>query len=396
MTSSRGLWPVDPSLEPRKATRRMRRYLRKTVQSASALLMMAAILGAPTTGVVAQTRIQPGDKLELTVFNHPDLSSEMVVTSSGDIRLPIAGDVTVEGLSQPQATDRVQKALAPFLLHPSIDIRVVSQGQSIFFTGSLVAVAPYQPGETLGAAIGSFRQGASAPSGAGNLFNNVDLRTVRVERNKLILAAVDLEALGRSGDSGPRLEPGDVVLLQAKPVRIDVRGNLASPATVYVYRGDTLAQAVAQTGPLSATTSLTFIELHRDGVDSIVSAAGGAFTAPAHDGDIVTLQPAPRVSVLGMVEKSGDTTLQTRPTLLNALYEAGGPNRYADLGHVQVSHEGVTRVYDIAKITHGDLSQNADIHDGDVIFVPEGHRIDLTGFTTALGALSSLKFLTGI
>ena len=370
------------------------------LQSLSACAVLAAMLGAPLHGALAETRLQPGDKLQLTVYNHPDLSAEMTVTSSGAVRVPVAGDVAVEGLSQQTASARVADALSAYLYKPAIDLRVLSQGQSIFFTGSQVGVEPYLPGETLGAAIGTFRQTASTAQ-TGNTanpagFNSIDLRTVRIERNRQILPAVDLEALGRSGNPGPRLEPGDVVLLNAKPVRVDLRGNLASPAIVYVYPGDTLAQAVAQVGPLSASTSLTSIVLHRDGADSIVSSAGGAFTAPAQDGDIVTLQPAPHVSVLGMVEKSGDTTLQAQPTLLNALYESGGPNRYADLRHVQVSHQGVTRVYDVSKLTHGDLSQNAQIRDGDVVFVPEGHKLDLGAFTTALGALTSLKFLSGL
>jgi polysaccharide export outer membrane protein len=378
----------------------MRRYLRTGARSLAALVAAAVMLGAPTTGVLAETRIQPGDKLQLTVFNHPDLSTDLVVSSAGDVRVPVAGDVSVEGLSQTAATDRVQKALSPFLFHPSIDMRVLSQGQSIFFTGSLVGVAPYQPGETLGAAIGAFRQAAST-SGTGTNpapanFNNIDLRTVRIQRDKQTFAPVDLEALARSGDSGPRLEAGDAVLLNAKPVRVDVRGNLAGPAIVYLYPGDTLSQAVAQTGSISSSTSLTSIALHRDGKDSIVSSADGTFTSAAHDGDIVTLEPAPRVSVLGMVEKAGDETLQTRPTLLNALYEAGGPNRYADLASIQVTHEGVTRVYNVAKLTHGDLSQNAQIYDGDVVFVPEGHKVDFSVFTNALGALASLRILGGI
>jgi polysaccharide export outer membrane protein len=382
------------SMSARKAKQPMQRYLVKTIQSMGALLAIAGMLGTPTTAAFADTRIQPGDKLQLTVFNHPDLSSEMIVTSAGDVRIPLAGELSVEGLSQATATARVQKALSAFLFHPSVDMRVLTQGQSIFFTGSMIGVAAYQPGETLGAAIGAFRQ--TGTNGGSSSFNNIDLRSVRVERDKRTLAAIDLEALERSGGSGPRLEPGDVVLLEAKPVRVDVRGNLANPAIVYVYRGDTLAQAVAQTGSFSSANSLTSIGLQRGGVDSIVSSAGGAFTSAAHDGDIVTLQPAPHVSVLGMVEKAGDTTLQTRPTLLNALYEAGGPSRWADLAHIQVSHAGSTRVYDVAKLTHGDLSQDAEIHDGDVIFVPEGRKIDLSSLTNALGALTSLKFLGGI
>jgi polysaccharide export outer membrane protein len=375
-------------------------YLRRTVQVTRVLLFTAGISAVMTSGVLAQTSIQPGDKLQLTVFNHPDLSSELTVTSSGDVRIPVAGEVTVMGLSQAMATERVRKALNQVLFHPSIDLRVLAQGQSIFFTGPLVGVTPYQPGETLGAAIAAFRAIAAPPQNSGNVsitrFNNIDLRSVRVKRNGKPSSAFDLEALERAGESGPRLEPGDVVLFKAKPVRVDIRGNLASPAIVYVYPGDTLAQAVAQTGPLAATTSLTSIMLHRNSTDTVVSLAGGEFTSPAHDGDIVTLQPAPRVSVLGMVEKAGDTMLQTNPTLLNALYEAGGPNRYADLANVQVSHGGVTHVYNVSKLAHGDMSQNAEIQDGDVVFVPEGHKIDFNSFANALGALSSMKYLGGI
>jgi protein involved in polysaccharide export with SLBB domain len=363
----------------------------------SALSLSAALTLGGEGIATAAPQIHPGDKLTLTVFNHPDLSEQLTVTSEGDVRVPVAGNVSVDGLSEAGAAARVQAALAMYLFHPSVDVRVVSQGQSIFFTGPLVGVAPFAPGETLGAAIGAFRQTLSAQSnnspGTAASISSIDLRRVRVSRARKVSPAVDLEALARSGGSGPRLEPGDVVLLSAKPVRVDIRGNLAAPAVVYVYPGDTLAQAVAEAGPLSAGTSLSAIGLRRDGADTVVSSAGGAFTAPAHDGDVVTLQPAPHVSVLGMVEKAGDTTLQTRPTLLNALYEAGGPNRFADLSHVKVTHEGQTLTYNISKLTHGDLSQNFALHDGDVVFVPEGHKIDLGGFTNALTALTSLRIL---
>jgi polysaccharide export outer membrane protein len=358
---------------------------------------VAILLSGSVAAGAAASEIHAGDKLNVTVFNHPDLSSELTVSSDGDIRIPIAGTITVDGLSEQGAAARVASALSPYLYHPSVDVRVVSQGQSIFFTGSLVGVLPYLPGETLGSAIAAFRQSVgSQPSGgsaSAAAINSIDLRTVSVERGKHISPPIDLEALGRSGDSGPRVEPGDVVLLRTKPVRVDIRGNIASPTTVYVYPGDTLAQAVAEAGPASSATSFTSVGLHRDGGDSIVSSAGVEFTSPAHDGDIVTLQPAPHVSVLGMVERAGDTTLQTRPTLLNALYEAGGPNRYADLGHVRVTHEGVTRSVDISELAHGDLSQNQPVADGDVIFVPEGHKIDLSVFTNLLGALASIALV---
>jgi polysaccharide export outer membrane protein len=371
------------------------------VASATTVIALSALVALATqTAAPAATMIHPGDKVAVTVFNHPDLSTEAVVTGQGDLRLPVAGNVTVDGLTEQAAADRIASALGSFLYHPSVDVRVELQSQSIFFTGSLVGVQPYTPGETLGSAIGLFRQTVGVQSGgnaatSANL-NSLDLRSVRIERGKQILPAVDLDALGRAGDSGPRLEPGDVVLLRAKPIRVDVRGNLSMPTAVYVYPGDTLAQAVAEVGPLSSGTSIAAIGLRRDGTDSVVSSAGTEFTSPAHDGDVVTLQPAPHVTVLGMVEHAGDTTLQTRPTLLNALYQAGGPNRYADLANVRITHAGTTHTVDVSKLTHGDLSENPPVQDGDVVFVPEGHKIDFSLFTAALTALTSFRFVGGL
>ena len=353
------------------------------------------LLFANAAQASSDVHIQPGDKVQITVFNHPDLSSEMTVSSAGQIRLPIGGSMDLSGLSERQASSRVAGALAAYLYHPDVNVRISAQGQTIFFTGSLVGVGPYQPGETLGAAIGAFRQALGTQAATGSItttsLNNIDLRRVRVLHDRNVSPEYDVESLSRSGFSGPALAPGDSVLLQAKPIRVDVRGSIANPATVFVYAGDTLAQAVAEVGPIPATTSLTSIRLKREGTESVVSSAGGAFSEPAHDGDMVTLLPAPRVSVLGMVDKSGDQTLQTRPTLLGALYEAGGPNRYADLKHVQLTHNGTTSTFDISRLTHGDVSQNTAVSDGDIIFVPEGRKIDFTPFANVLGALASLR-----
>jgi polysaccharide export outer membrane protein len=359
--------------------------------------LSAACLTSSISIADAATRIHPGDKVALTVFNHPDLSGELTVTSEGEIRVPVAGTVSIEGLSEAGAAERVQTALSAYLFHPSADVHVVSQGQSIFFTGSLVGTEPIAPGETLSSAIAAFRQIVKQGNGIQTPgINNVDLRKVRIARGRHVFPPVDLEALERTGDAGLRLEPGDVVMLKSKPIRVDVRGAISAPTAVYVNPGDTLAQAVAEVGPLSPSTSLISIGLRRDGADSVVSSAGAEFKGPAHDGDIVTLQPAPRVSVLGMVEKGGDAVLQARPSLLNALYEAGGPNRYADLAHVRITHEGQTQTVNISGLTHGDLSQNPPVADGDVIFVPEGHKIDLGALSTAMTALGSISLLKGL
>jgi len=363
------------------------------MRSILAAALMLLLLGGAAVGASAATPIHAGDKLSLTVYNHPDLSTLVSVTSRGDVPLPlpIAGGVHVAGLDEATAATLIEQAMRPYLRHPAVGVRIIQEGQSLFFTGIAVGTGMYQPGETLAAALGSFAhpsQGAAAPD-----LSAVDFHTVDVERDGALVAEVDLEALERSGKTGPVLEPGDVVALRAKPVRVDVRGDLHAPAIVYLDRGETLTQAVDQAGGFGPTTSLAQITLRRDGADTTISAASDTMMAPAHDGDLLILRPAPHVTVLGTVPKPGDAVLQVRPTLLGALYAAGGPSRDADLRHIKIVDAGTTRYVDLYGMTRGDLTADQALHDGDVVFVPVGRQIDPTAFVGVLGVLATLKFL---
>jgi protein involved in polysaccharide export with SLBB domain len=372
-----------------------KRFFPAMSQMFLAAFTLAALVVITPTLASAQTIIRPGDKIQVTVFNHESLSTQVTVSSGGDVPLPLIRDreVNVGGLTQAQAAGRIEAAFSRYLRRPTVQVQILQQAQSIFFTGSVTGTQPYLPGETLASAISSFSH-ENAPDGGGILnAGAADLRSVRIQRDGKTLPAVDLEALARSGDAGPLLEPGDLILLATKPIRVDIRGDIKTPGTTYLSSGDTLAQAVAQAGGFSPTASLDAIVLRRNGVDRIVSSAGSEFTSPAHDGDVVTLPPAPHVSVIGIVEKPGETVLQTNATLINALYQAGGPGGYADLAHVKVIRAGQGQTYNLSHMARGDTSQNVPLRDGDVVFVPKGHGMNLGGFFEALGAMSAIKVL---
>ncbi len=359
------------------------------------LIALCALLACGASPVLAQTIVHAGDKVQVTVFNHSDLSTEALVTSDGDIPLPIAGSVRIAGQSEAAAGTSIQTALTPYLRHPAVAVHITQQAQSIFFTGSMIGVQPYQPGETLGAALGTFKQQAQDPNDKKSFdTSSIDFRDVRIQRDGVSLPTVNMEALTRSGESGPSLEPGDVVLLKAKPVRVDIRGDVKQPTTVYLYSGDTLAQAIAQAGGYSPSNSLADILVtHKDGTTQTVSAASATITSAAHDEDIITLQPAPHVNVLGTVAHPGNTALQTGSTLLSALYEAGGPGEYADFSHIKVMHDGTTTTYNVNRMVKGNLSQDVPLHDGDVVYVPRGSGLVRAISLSTLAVLGSVKYL---
>jgi protein involved in polysaccharide export with SLBB domain len=96
------------------------------------------------------------------------------------------------------------------------------------------------------------------------------------------------------------------------------------------------------------------------------------------------------VNVIGTVVTPGVHPLKTDPTLLSALYVAGGPAKYADLKGVKVVHQGVTKPYDVTKLTNGDLSQNnPTLTDGDTVVVPQGHHMDWTPLWAVLGGIAA-------
>jgi len=369
--------------------------LRRVVLSISVIASLCSSVRSKTIAdSLSGPLIHKGDRVLVTVFNHPELTSTVNVASDGSINVPVAGNVQAANAPTNVVVSRVRQALVPYLRYPAVSVRVVQQGQSVFVTGAFVGVLPYEPGETVGSAIGALRTQIVRTNPATATIDPIttayDLRSVRLEHDGKIIGPFNVENFNRAGATGPVLSPGDRIMLANKPIRVDVRGDIKMPGPVYLYDGETLAQALGEAGGLDATSSTAHISLIRDGVERDVSSAGSSFTAPAKNGDVVTTHPAPRINVYGMVTTPGEAILKSDTTLLSALYSAGGPNKYADLKHIEVVHNTARVSYDISRLTHGDLNQNPTLVDGDTVFVPEGHKIDPSLFFQALGAAASI------
>jgi protein involved in polysaccharide export with SLBB domain len=100
---------------------------------------------------------------------------------------------------------------------------------------------------------------------------------------------------------------------------------------------------------------------------------------------------APRIGVVGAVDKPGDVTLHGDPSLLSAIYNAGGPTKVANLKSVTVIHNGIKQEYNLIAAIHGG-SGNPMLADGDTVFVPVGHHPDYSSFWQAIGAAGSVIY----
>jgi protein involved in polysaccharide export with SLBB domain len=286
-----------------------------------------------------------------------------------------------------------------YVRDPAVKVLLLQQSQSIFLTGATIGTLPYLPGETLSSALGQLREQLekdvqpeltlSDKNGGTLLRSAIDLRTLVVTRDGHMSPPIDGEDLLRTGAPGPTLVPGDTLMLASKPVRVFVKGEVAAPGTIYLYSTDTLEQAVLEAGGALATASTKDVSLVRDGQDVPLPLGGAALRQVPQNGDTIVVRAAPHVTVIGQVPTPGEFTLKNGSSLLSALYVAGGPTKWANVKDIEVVHDGVRTSHDLSGLQHGDLTSNVPLSDGDVVYVPEGHRIDASLFFQGLiGALA--------
>lgn len=355
------------------------------------LALVVVLIAVATTPAFA--KIHPGDRVAVLVYNHPELSGQTTVDGAGTISLPLAGGVDTTNLEPSQVAQRVRYRLQPYVRKVAVDVQLISQAQSIFVAGGPGGVLAYSPGENLSSALSQLR--AQIPPGA-NLqpaqqatydldHGRVDLQHVSIVRDGNVLGPFDAGNSSFGSGGAPLLRSGDTIRLRDKPVNVTVRGEVKQPGVAYLNESDSLSSAIIQVGgelPTSATNNIT---IDRGGRRHVVAFGSPEFSQPAQPGDIIMVPRAPTVTVDGMVVKPGDVQLRNDTSLLTALYGADGIQKWADLKKVQVLHHGQATMYDVTALTHGDVSQNPQLTDGDTVFVPEGHKIDWTPVFAALG-----------
>jgi len=78
-------------------------------------------------------RILKNDRLSIVIYQHPDLIPQylqqrgVLVDSSGSVSLPLVGRVHLAGLTQTQATKKLEKSYARYLKKPALNVEVLNK-----------------------------------------------------------------------------------------------------------------------------------------------------------------------------------------------------------------------------------------------------------------------------
>ena len=156
----------------------------------------------------------------------------------------------------------------------------------------------------------------------------------------------------------------DYVIGPGDELKITIWGNIEGQWTAIVDRdGNISLQKVGILG----VTGLTFKEL-KDTLHKQLSKYYTNFEMNVSMGNLRTI----RVYVVGNAERPGSYTISSLSTLVNALFESGGPSKKGTMRNIQLKRHGKTVVrFDIYDfLLKGDKTKDARLMPEDVIFIP--------------------------
>lgn len=285
-----------------------------------------------------------GDRVQVVVFNAPDYSGEFSVLAGGILNLPLAGEITVEGLTLQQASEQISTQLSEYIRRPRTTVSLLSaRPLQVAIAGEINRPGAYTlpvEGEN-GSPTPTLTQAISL---AGGITQSADIRRVSILRKPSQAAS--------TSDAEQAIEVNLWQLLQAGELDADLP----------LQRGDRII--VPQATALSP--------------EEATELSSASFSP-----ETIT------VNVVGEVENPGAVELPPNTPLNQAILTAGGFNRRAKQGSVslvRLNEDGTVakRTVDINFEAGIDASTNPPLRPNDTIVVETN---GLTRTTDTLGTI---------
>ena len=154
----------------------------------------SAKIDEEASGLSKDYRLAPGDRLTIVVYDQPQLSGQFDVDGGGGILLPLAGAVSLSGLTLAEAQQLIQDRFADgVLVQPAVSLRITDY-RPIFVTGNVRKPGSYR--FTIGQSV---KAAVAAAGGEGvPIEQSSHRRHVRLHHHGAAVTA----ARGRSSDPG--------------------------------------------------------------------------------------------------------------------------------------------------------------------------------------------------
>ncbi|HEV8083672.1 MAG TPA: SLBB domain-containing protein [Chitinophagaceae bacterium] len=273
------------------------------------------------------------DELLIDVSGYSEANYRLRVSPEGVIRIPVAGPVTVSGLTIEQAKRRITQKLAGTIYtnilggHTFVDVSLGSiRSMKVTIIGEATVPGTYT--------LPSLASAYNALYGCGGPNANGSFRNIEVIRNNETVATIDVYQflVNGSKNNDIRLMDDDVIKINTYEVRIELKGEVKKPGLYDVKNGETLAQIIDYAGGFTDNAYAARIQVFKNTskereVTTITQNSLSNITPQKGDtyviGKILN-RFANRISINGAVYRPGEYELKQGMTLQQLINEADG------------------------------------------------------------------------
>lgn len=235
--------------------------------------VLAAVFafGAPAYGSEA---LGPGDTIRVTVFQNPDLTTEVRVSERGTIVFPLLGEFSVAGMAPSEAGARIADRLRQgrMVKEPQVGISVLQVRSRQVSVLGLVGKPGRYALDDISARVTDLlaAAGGIAPGGDETVV------VIGTRDGKAARFEVKLPAIygGADMSRNVELQNGDVVYVQPAPV-FYIYGEVQRAGAYKVESGMSVMSALSLGGGLTPRGTVRGLKIHRR----------------AQDGSVQTLEP---------------------------------------------------------------------------------------------------------
>lgn len=206
----------------------------------------SAMFAAPSV------KLGPGDLIEISVYNVPELATKARVSGSGDVYLPLIDYVHIDGLTLEEAQALIEKRLEDggFVRSPHVTIFVddaTSQGITLLGEVTRPGIYPEVADHKLYAIV----------SEAGGFTASAARRVDIIRQGKQDTIHIDLPRnLSDDLSGNVDVQPGDTITVPRAPI-VYVVGDVGRPSGLLIDNGRlTVLQALALAGGANHTAKL--------------------------------------------------------------------------------------------------------------------------------------------
>jgi polysaccharide biosynthesis/export protein len=205
-------------------------------------------------------RLGPGDLVQVSVYNIPELDTKIRISNNGDINLPLIDYVHVAGLTIDEAEDTIERRLdkGGFVKDPHVQVFVqeyISQGVNVL--GEVVKPGIYS-------ALGDQKL-FTLVSAAGGFTDRAGNSITVTHRGQPPISVPMSRNLEDHPESNIAVLPGDTVIVRRADV-VYVVGDVMRPSGLMMDSGHiSVLQAIALAGGTTSTAKLNGARIVRKG-----------------------------------------------------------------------------------------------------------------------------------